>query len=106
MLSAAENLLPAFRARIIRLHLIMVTLFVLGVYLDRDIWPLLTYTLNPADKEQGRLLWIKVAMAVLAGAIIPAIEPRLYIPTNSLVSRGDLPFIVSRLTSSLNIATR
>ncbi|VDB85429.1 unnamed protein product [Peniophora sp. CBMAI 1063] len=63
-------------------HLIVILLASCAVYGFRDIWPFMTYTLEPQDKL-GALLWIKLALFALAGVIIPLTIPRRYIPLDS-----------------------
>lgn len=46
----------------------------------RDMLPLMTYTLEPPDAEEGVLLWIKLGVLTLGAVIIPLFIPRQYIP--------------------------
>ncbi len=62
------------------LHLTLVTFTLFAVYAYRDIWPLMTFTLDPADKAEGSALWVKVAFVTFVGAIEPMFEPYVYIP--------------------------
>lgn len=57
---------------------------VLAVYAYRDVWPLMTFTLQPADSAEGDLLWAKVAVASLV-ALLPLFEPYPYIPYDPAV---------------------
>ena len=61
----------------------------LAVYAYRDLWPLATFTLTPADLASGNLLWFKIALLVYAGVIISISMPRTYVPYNALVSPLD-----------------
>ncbi|VDB89909.1 unnamed protein product [Peniophora sp. CBMAI 1063] len=61
-------------------HLVLILLASFAVYAYRDLWPLMTYTLLPADRQEGVLLWIKVALVTFAGVLIPLTVPRAYIP--------------------------
>ncbi|KZV59749.1 P-loop containing nucleoside triphosphate hydrolase protein [Peniophora sp. CONT] len=61
-------------------HLVLILLASCTVYGFRDIWPLMTYTLQPLDVEDGVLMWTKIALLAVAGIIIPLIVPRQYIP--------------------------
>lgn len=68
------------------LHLSLVTFTALAVYVYRDIWPLMTFTLRPKDSAEGGLLWVKIGLLVFVGAIEPLFEPYRYIPCDPLVS--------------------
>lgn len=50
------------------------------MYTYRDLWPLMTYTLLPADRREGVLLWVKIALVTYAGVLIPLTIPRAYVP--------------------------
>ena len=67
-------------------HLCIVTLTVGALYVYRDLWPIMTYTLHPADGHEGKLLWAKVVLAAFAGIIEPIFEPYPYIPYDPKVS--------------------
>lgn len=56
------------------------------VYVYRDVWPLATYGLNPADRIEGKKLWFEIACIALAAVVLPISAPRQYIPTDSEVS--------------------
>ncbi|PSR71574.1 hypothetical protein PHLCEN_2v12546 [Hermanssonia centrifuga] len=71
---------PAAIGRVASLHLTLVTCTLFAVYAYRDIWPLMTFTLEPEDKGQGRILWAKIAFAAFAGVVGPLFEPYAYIP--------------------------
>ncbi|PSR81333.1 hypothetical protein PHLCEN_2v6412 [Hermanssonia centrifuga] len=64
------------------LHLTLVTFTLFAVYAYRDIWPLMTFTLEPADKAEGSILWVKVAFVAFVGAVEPMFEPYVYIPVD------------------------
>ncbi|KAI0717853.1 P-loop containing nucleoside triphosphate hydrolase protein [Cerioporus squamosus] len=53
-----------------------------AVYLYRDVWPLATVNLVPADKAEGPLLWAKVALLSVTGFVVPIVIPKRYIPVN------------------------
>jgi hypothetical protein len=61
-------------------HLSWILLIAFSVYAYRDIWPLLTFTLSPADAREGSLLWAKVSLLATAGIVIPLVVPRQYVP--------------------------
>lgn len=46
----------------------------------------MTFTLEPADIDDGKLLWVKIALLAYAGVLIPLSMPRAYVPYNPLVS--------------------
>lgn len=67
----------------------MVSFAVFAYYAYRDIWPLMTFTLRPADEAEGPLLWIKVGLAIWAGLLGPLVEPYSYIPLHPEVRLFD-----------------
>lgn len=70
----------------ISFHLSLVTLATFAMYAYRDIWPLMTFTLRPADEAEGDILWAKVALAFIAAVVLPGFEPYPYIPVDPSVS--------------------
>lgn len=72
-------------SRIAIRHLNTVLLCTLAVYFYRDVFPLATNTLTPADIWEGQLLWPKIAILFAVSGIIPLIIPRQYIPLDSKV---------------------
>lgn len=93
MLSFAYVLLPAPASRAISYHPTLVVSSIIGVYLYRDVWPLITFTLFPLDSAEGALLWTKLALAVLSGVVLPLIEPYPYIPVDPSVCRSSPAFL-------------
>lgn len=67
-------------ARVAAPHLIVVLIASCAVYGLRDVWPLMTYTLQPLDVGEGTLLWVKIALLAVAGIVIPLTIPREYVP--------------------------
>lgn len=61
---------------------IFVLLVVLGVYSYRDIYPLATYSQEPADIREGKVLWGKIFTLTMASLIIPLFTPRPYVPVD------------------------
>lgn len=59
-----------------------------SVYLYRDVWPLATVDLVPADMAEGTLLWVKIALLSIVGFVIPIVIPRKYTPINMKVGRA------------------
>ncbi|KAI0685987.1 hypothetical protein BC835DRAFT_1420713 [Cytidiella melzeri] len=81
VLGAFNALTPVRTSRTFSFHLSVVSLVVFALYAYRDIWPLMTFTLRPADEAEGRVLWVKVALATLA-VVLPLFEPYPYIPVD------------------------
>ncbi|KZT67112.1 P-loop containing nucleoside triphosphate hydrolase protein [Daedalea quercina L-15889] len=46
----------------------------------RDVFPLATFTLSPADAVEGGVLWTKIATLTYAAVVVPLIVPRPYRP--------------------------
>ncbi|KAH9984900.1 hypothetical protein BJV77DRAFT_1035217 [Russula vinacea] len=67
-------------ASVASFHLSSILFITFSVYVYRDIWPLLTFTLLPADGREGSLLWAKVSLLAVAGVVIPLVTPRRYDP--------------------------
>ncbi|KAK7681762.1 hypothetical protein QCA50_015109 [Cerrena zonata] len=67
-------------SRIATHHLNVVVLIPLAVYGYRDLWPLVTYDLSPADGVEGETLWYKIACMIFAAVLLPLFAPRQYIP--------------------------
>lgn len=51
---------------------------------------LMTYTLIPADAEEGTLLWVKVALVTFVSLIEPLFEPYPFEPVDPQVSHKGL----------------
>ncbi len=64
---------------------IVILLTVLGVYTYRDIYPLATYTQEPADLHEGPIIWIKIVTLIVAAIFIPLFSPRHYVPLDPKV---------------------
>jgi hypothetical protein len=77
-------------------HLSSILLITLSVYAYRDIWPLLTFTLSPADGRDGSLLWAKVSLLAIAGVVIPLVTPRRYVPLDPKASSSSFPLHLPR----------
>ncbi len=71
-------------------HLAIVLLLTWAVFMYRDIWPLGTYTLQPMDAIEGKILWAKIGLLTVGAVIVPLVIPRQYIPYNPEVSRTSL----------------
>ena len=71
---------------------------ILAVYAYRDVWPLMTFTLKPADGPEGDLVWYKVVVAFLV-SLLPLFEPYPYIPYDLAVRS----FFLSLRMVSINV---
>ncbi|KAH6916771.1 ATP-binding cassette transporter [Coprinopsis sp. MPI-PUGE-AT-0042] len=67
-------------ATIITRHLNTVLLAFCGVYIYRDIYPLITFDHTPADKAEGLVLWAKIGVIFFSAIAIPLTIPRPYVP--------------------------
>ena len=72
-------------ARVVSAHLTWVTFVMAACYVYRDVWPLMTYTLEPADRAGGTLFWVKISLITFVGIIEPLFEPYPYIPVDPKV---------------------
>ena len=77
------------RALVTSFHLSSLLLGTFSVYAYRNIWPLLTFTLSPADACEGALLWVRIGLLAFAAVVIPLLIPRQYIPID-LKARSPL----------------
>ncbi|KAJ7062926.1 P-loop containing nucleoside triphosphate hydrolase protein, partial [Mycena amicta] len=68
------------------------------VYLYRDVFPLATYTLDPMDRWEGRLLWPKIFTLFVTSGIIPLVMPRTYVP---LDPQNPMPVPNAEQTASI-----
>ena len=64
-------------------HLTLVTQGVFALYCYRDIWPLMTFTLPPADTYAT--LWAQVSILAFVAVVEPLFEPYPYIPVDPKV---------------------
>lgn len=62
----------------------------LVLYLYRDIWPLATYSKNPADIEEGSTLFVKIGILFITAIVIPLFIPRRYVPVDPKVILAHL----------------
>ncbi|ODO04635.1 hypothetical protein I350_05244 [Cryptococcus amylolentus CBS 6273] len=62
-------------------HLDVLLCLAFGVYAYRDIWPLLTFHLEPADIHNA-ITWSRVVILSFAAVVIPLIRPRTYTPVD------------------------
>jgi hypothetical protein len=61
-------------------HLSSLLLGTFSVSAYRNIWPLLTFTLSPADACEGALLWARIGLLAFSAVVIPLLAPRQYKP--------------------------
>jgi hypothetical protein len=73
-------------ATIITRHLNTVLLTFFGVYVYRDIYPLITFDHVPADKAEGAILWAKLGTLFVSAVAIPLAIPRRYVPADPTAS--------------------
>jgi hypothetical protein len=74
------------QSKTVSFHATLATLGIFASFTYRDIWPLFTFTLDPADGHEGFLLWAKVVVAAIAGIFTPMFEPYVYVPLDPSVS--------------------
>ncbi|KAF8832671.1 hypothetical protein HHX47_DHR1001791 [Lentinula edodes] len=63
-------------------HLNTVLLATFSVYLYRDVYPLITFTLKPKDLSEGGILWAKITLLAVTSVVIPLAIPRPYVPVD------------------------
>ena len=64
---------------------VITLLSALAVYAYRDLYPLATYKKQPADEEEGQILYAKLAVLCLTAVVIPLFTPRIYTPVDLTV---------------------
>ncbi|KAJ7741259.1 P-loop containing nucleoside triphosphate hydrolase protein [Mycena metata] len=79
---ASLTISPAHTRRRLVRHVNIVLFLAFCVYVYRDILPLATYTHIPADLDEGRVLWAKIALLFITAVVIPGSTPRQYIPVD------------------------
>lgn len=87
-------------------HLATVLLVPWAVYIYRDVWPLATYHLVPADGAEGALLWAEVGVLSLAAIVVPLAIPTEYVPYDPEVLAIFRLCTVSNLTGRLGSNAR
>jgi len=71
---------PSKVANVANTHLVLVLFGTWVAYSYRDIYPLGTFTLEPLDLHEGRLMWAKLAVLTFAAVVIPSLIPTQYVP--------------------------
>lgn len=61
-------------------HLSTLMFAELVVYGALDVWPYATYYLEPIDPGSDPTTWVRIAMLVLSGLVIPLVMPRPFRP--------------------------
>ncbi|EIW86373.1 hypothetical protein CONPUDRAFT_78742 [Coniophora puteana RWD-64-598 SS2] len=67
-------------SKLISNHLATILLVTFAVFIYRDIYPLLTFTKQPQDVQEGWLLWSRLIVLGLIAVVFPLVFPRQYIP--------------------------
>lgn len=93
-LSLAALLLyvPLVRAAPVSFHATLASLGIVGAFSYRDVYPLVTFIHDPADASEGWLVWTKLALAGVAGILVPMLEPHMYVPYDATVSLAITAF--------------
>jgi hypothetical protein len=71
---------------------ILLLLITFATYVQRDLWPLATFTQQPQDGTEGQILWFKVGALFATAVLIPLFVPRRYIPVDPKVHMLDFFF--------------
>ncbi|KAG1858585.1 hypothetical protein C8R48DRAFT_775022 [Suillus tomentosus] len=69
-------------SRLVSNHLATLLFAVFPVFTYRDLWPLVTFSKQPKDIEEGGLLWAKVIILFLSSIAFPLVSPRQYVPVD------------------------
>ncbi|KAI0085657.1 multidrug resistance-associated ABC transporter [Irpex rosettiformis] len=80
LLSGLTLFVGPINRRIVTTHLVTVLFVSWAISAYRNLWPLATFNLKPADGVEGALLWIKFGLLTVIGVVIPLIIPREYRP--------------------------
>ncbi|KAI9061281.1 P-loop containing nucleoside triphosphate hydrolase protein [Trametes sanguinea] len=82
VLSAFALLNGTLLNRVAFMHVSLILAVTWAVYMYRDVWPLATLDLSPADAAEGPALWGKLYLLSLGGVAIPLVCPTKYTPVN------------------------
>ncbi|KAF9475019.1 multidrug resistance-associated ABC transporter [Pholiota conissans] len=77
---------------------VVLLLITFATYVQRDLWPLATYTQQPTDIAEGSILWFKIGSLFATAVVIPLFVPRRYIPVDP---KDPMPVINDEQTCSL-----
>lgn len=86
-------------------HLVLLLLATFSVFVYRDIWPLATYTLEPADAAEGSLFWGKFVTLLITAVAIPLLIPRPYVPIDPKVRPRNYMRMSSRISTDIHFRT-
>ncbi|KAJ3519263.1 hypothetical protein NMY22_g13286 [Coprinellus aureogranulatus] len=78
-LSSVAIIFQSWRKSLVR-HNIAILFSELAVYAYRNLWPLATYTKQPADLAEGWLLWAKLGALAFTAILVPVFIPSVYTP--------------------------
>ncbi|KAJ7080601.1 hypothetical protein B0H15DRAFT_482057 [Mycena belliarum] len=78
---------PHARHRLVR-HANVVLFSAFCVYAYRGLFPLATFTREPADLADGPNLWARIALLFVSGVAVPLLTPSQYIPVDPLHPMG------------------
>ncbi|KZV96966.1 P-loop containing nucleoside triphosphate hydrolase protein [Exidia glandulosa HHB12029] len=79
VVSAAACMASTGLGRVLQTHLTILLLVPLASYIYRDLWPLATFTLKPADDSA----WGQIFVLIVVGVLIPLATPTVYIPIDA-----------------------
>ncbi|KAJ7630594.1 P-loop containing nucleoside triphosphate hydrolase protein [Roridomyces roridus] len=79
-------------------HLNAVLIPTFLVYAARDLFPFLTYQLEPLDGAEGWILWGKIIALLIAALVVPLFIPRQYIPVDP---KNPMPVANPEQTASI-----
>lgn len=82
LLGVLSVITGADTAKLATRHLALLLGFTWVIFTYRDIWPLATFTLQPADGSEGGIFWAKYALLTIAGVAVPLLVPRQYTPAD------------------------
>jgi hypothetical protein len=88
---------PVSQSRRFSIHSTLTSFSLFMCYLYRDVWPLLTFTLSPADGSDP-IAWASLTLAGITGILLPLCEPYPYIPYDPFVPQ---PYPNPEQTASL-----
>ena len=89
---------PSKVANVANTHLVLVLFGTWVAYSYRDIYPLGTFTLEPLDLHEGRLMWAKLAVLTFAAVVIPSFIPTQYVPFDPKVRPHTLCYSAQNRT--------
>ena len=91
---------PLKRAKLASMHLAFILFATFAVYSYRDLWPLCTFTITPADINEGPFLWARMAALIIVAVVVPLFIPRQYIPVDPKVNTRLFLLLVELIAPS------